>query len=82
MEKIFSLKNLKKYYPILGGVLRREVSTVKALDGIDLEIIRGECLGVVGESGCGKPERPLSVCIHPPAGRSAIIQKTENLRIR
>lgn len=54
MEKILSLQNLKKHYPILGGVLRREVSTVKALDGIDLDIYRGECLGVVGESGCGK----------------------------
>jgi oligopeptide/dipeptide ABC transporter ATP-binding protein len=54
MEKILELKNLKKYYPILGGVLRREVSSVKALDGIDLDIYRGECLGVVGESGCGK----------------------------
>ncbi len=54
MEKILELKNLKKYYPILGGVLRHEVATVKALDGIDLDIYRGECLGVVGESGCGK----------------------------
>jgi len=54
MDKILQLKNLKKHYPILGGVLRREVGTVKALDGIDLDIYRGECLGVVGESGCGK----------------------------
>jgi oligopeptide/dipeptide ABC transporter ATP-binding protein len=54
MDKILELKNLKKHYPILGGVLRREVGTVRALDGIDLDIYRGECLGVVGESGCGK----------------------------
>jgi oligopeptide/dipeptide ABC transporter ATP-binding protein len=54
MEKILRLKNLKKHYPILGGVLRREVGAVRALDGIDLNIYRGECLGVVGESGCGK----------------------------
>jgi oligopeptide/dipeptide ABC transporter ATP-binding protein len=54
MDKILELKNLKKYYPILGGVLRHEVATVKALDGIDLDIHRGECLGLVGESGCGK----------------------------
>lgn len=54
MEKILELQNLKKYYPILGGVFRREIGTVKALDGVDLEIYRGECLGLVGESGCGK----------------------------
>jgi oligopeptide/dipeptide ABC transporter ATP-binding protein len=54
MDKILELKNLRKHYPILGGVFRRAVNTVKALDGIDLDIYRGECLGVVGESGCGK----------------------------
>ncbi|MDX1708731.1 MAG: ATP-binding cassette domain-containing protein, partial [Desulfobacterales bacterium] len=54
MEKILELKNLKKHYAIQGGVLRREIGAVRALDGIDLDIYRGECLGVVGESGCGK----------------------------
>jgi oligopeptide/dipeptide ABC transporter ATP-binding protein len=54
MQKILEIKGLKKYYPILGGVLQRKVADVKALDGIDLDIMRGECLGLVGESGCGK----------------------------
>lgn len=67
MDKILELKDLKKYYPILGGVFRREVSTVKALDGIDLDIYRGECLGVVGESGCGKTTTGKSVIrLHDP----------------
>ena len=68
MEKILELKNLKKYYPILGGVLRHEVATVKALDGIDLDIRRGECLGLVGESGCGKTTTGKAVIrLHDPS---------------
>lgn len=54
MEKILTIRNLKKHYPIRGGVLRRKVAVVRALDGIDLDVFRGECLGLVGESGCGK----------------------------
>ncbi len=54
MEKLIELKNLHKYYPVLGGILRHQVNAVQALDGIDLDIMRGECLGLVGESGCGK----------------------------
>lgn len=45
---------LKKYYPITGGLFRREIGTVRAVDRVDLEIARGETLGLVGESGCGK----------------------------
>ena len=67
MDKILEIKGLKKYYPILGGVLRHEVATVKALDGIDLDIYRGECLGVVGESGCGKTTTGKAIVrLHDP----------------
>ena len=69
MEKLFELRGLKKYYPILGGILRREVASVKALDGMDLDIYRGECLGVVGESGCGKTTTGKTVIrLHAPTG--------------
>ncbi|MCP3941335.1 MAG: ABC transporter ATP-binding protein [Desulfobacteraceae bacterium] len=54
MKKIIELKNLKKHYPVHGGVLRRQTASVKALDGVDLDIYKGECIGLVGESGCGK----------------------------
>lgn len=51
---ICKIENLKKYYPVSGGVFRRTVGYVKALDGVSLELRRRETVGVVGESGCGK----------------------------
>jgi len=53
-EILIKVRNLKKYYPVLGGLLKRKVAEVKAVDDVSLEIFKGECFGVVGESGCGK----------------------------
>ena len=53
-ESLLSIVNLKKYYPIKNGIIEHTVDNVKAVDGVDLEILKGETLGLVGESGCGK----------------------------
>ena len=53
-ETIIEATDLVKHYPIKGGVLRRTVGHVKAVDGVSFELHKGETLGIVGESGCGK----------------------------
>lgn len=75
MDKLFEIKDLKKHYPVLGGVFRRPVASVKALDGIDLDIYRGECLGLVGESGCGKTTTGKAIIrLHDPTSGQIIYQ--------
>ena len=58
---LLEVKNLKKYYPIQRGLLRRVVAHVKAVDGIDLTLKEGEVLSLVGESGCGKTTAGRSI---------------------
>ena len=53
-EVLLEIKDLKKYFPITRGLLAREVGTVKAVDGVSFFVRKGETLGIVGESGCGK----------------------------
>ncbi|MAT43981.1 MAG: peptide ABC transporter substrate-binding protein [Anaerolineaceae bacterium] len=54
IENLIEVKNLVKYYPVKGGVFRRVVAQVKAVDDVSFSIRKGETLGLVGESGCGK----------------------------
>ena len=53
-EVLVSVKNLKKHFPIMQGVFRRQIGAVRAVDGVTFDVYRGETLGLVGESGCGK----------------------------
>ena len=67
---LVDVKGLKVHFPIKGGLLGRTVAHVKAVDGVDLFIRRGETLGLVGESGCGKSTtgRAVLQLIKPTAG--------------
>jgi peptide/nickel transport system ATP-binding protein len=51
---LLQIRNLKKYYPVKVGMWRKSPDWVKALDGVSLDVQRGETFGLVGESGCGK----------------------------
>jgi oligopeptide transport system ATP-binding protein len=69
-EVVLKAENLVKHYPIKAGVLRRTVGYVKAVDGVSFELYKGETLGIVGESGCGKSSlaRLLMRLEEPTAG--------------
>ncbi|MDH3882938.1 MAG: dipeptide ABC transporter ATP-binding protein [Desulfobacterales bacterium] len=68
---LLEVKNLKKYFPIKTGFLSRTTGQVKAVDGISFTLKRGETLGLVGESGCGKTTAGRSILrlIEPTAGQ-------------
>ena len=60
-EKLVEVDNLVKYFPVRAGLLQRVVNQVKAVDDISFFVKKGETLGLVGESGCGKSVTSLSI---------------------
>ena len=66
-EPILKVSNLKKYYPIRKGLLNKQVGTRYVVDGIDIKIMPGKTVALVGESGCGKTAllrvpHPMRLC--------------------
>src|ERR687885_614388 len=81
-DVLLEVKNLKKHFPITGGLMRRVVGQVKAVDGVNFYIKRGETLGLVGESGCGKSTTGRAIIrLHEPTDGEIIFNDPEMGRV-
>jgi oligopeptide transport system ATP-binding protein len=80
MNAFLEVDNLKKYFPIFkGAFFRRQVGSVKAVDGIDLRLKAGEILGLVGESGCGKSTLARTLMQLMPMTEGAVVLEGRDL---
>ncbi|MFC7621125.1 ABC transporter ATP-binding protein [Microlunatus sp. GCM10028923] len=78
VEPLLEVVDLKKHFPIKGGLLRRTIGEVKAVDGVNLTVNRGETLAVVGESGCGKSTTGRAIMrLEQPTGGEVIFHDKE-----
>jgi oligopeptide transport system ATP-binding protein len=74
--------DLKKHFPIRGGLLGRQVGAVRAVDGLSFEIRRGETLGLVGESGCGKSTTGRAILqLHKPTSGQVFFEGVDLTRL-
>jgi peptide/nickel transport system ATP-binding protein len=82
-DVVVEINNLKMYFPITRGILRRKVGDIKAVDDVSFKIHKNETLGLVGESGCGKTT--VGRCIlrlYNPTGGNIIFQGTDITKLK
>jgi oligopeptide transport system ATP-binding protein len=80
MNTFLEVDNLEKYFPIFkGAIFRRQIGSVKAVDGIDLRLKAGEILGLVGESGCGKSTLARTLMQLMPMTEGAVVLQGRDL---
>ena len=81
-KSVLDILNLKRHYPLVkGAIMRRQVGTVFAVDGVSLDIREGETLGLVGESGCGKTTTVMEVLnlVKPQHGKIVVLGKDTSM---
>jgi len=76
---LLEVKNLRKYYPVKGDIIKHTVANIRAVDDVDFMIRQGETLGLVGESGCGKSTIGRMIVSLEKPEEGAILYKGQNL---
>ncbi len=78
-ERLIAVQDLKVHFPIKRGILSRTIGYVFAVDGVSFELARGETLGIVGESGCGKTTAGMALTRLLPITSGTVLWKGENV---